>query len=133
MRIVLDTNVLLSGIFTQGLCEALLDVCLGDTQHSVVLSRHILSEFDRHARDKFGAPAAEVHRALEYLRSQVEMIHPVDVPAGIVRDADDLPVLGTALAAKADCLITGDSELLRLKEFQGVKILSPRAAYNHLV
>ena len=44
----------------------------------------------------------------------------------------DLPVLGTVLAAKADCLVTGDNDLLALGEFSGHAILSPRAFWQLL-
>lgn len=126
MKIVFDTNVLLAGIFARGLCEALLDECLGNDEYTVVLSEHILREFARHAVGKFGAPAGEVRRTIGFLRTQAQVVEPVCVPPGSCRDADDLPVLGTMMAAYADCLVTGDKDLLDLGEFQGKQILSPR-------
>jgi predicted nucleic acid-binding protein len=54
------------------------------------------------------------------------------VPHGTVRDKDDLPVLGTAVAASAAILVTGDQELLGLGLFRGVAILSPRDFYDRL-
>jgi putative PIN family toxin of toxin-antitoxin system len=45
---------------------------------------------------------------------------------GICRDVDDDNVLACALAAKADYLVTGDADLLVLKNFRGIKIISPR-------
>jgi predicted nucleic acid-binding protein len=42
------------------------------------------------------------------------------------RDLDDLAVLGAAIAAEADMIVSGDSDLLVLKNFRGVLILSPR-------
>jgi uncharacterized protein len=133
VRIVLDTNVLLSGVFTRGLCEAILDICLGGPQHNIVLCEHILREFARHAADKFGIPAADIHRTVAFLKSQVELVEPAKVSLPDFPDPDDLPVLGTALAAGADCLVTGDAELLKLKEFRGIAILSPRSFYDRLV
>ncbi|HUT60902.1 MAG TPA: putative toxin-antitoxin system toxin component, PIN family [Phycisphaerae bacterium] len=126
MRIVLDTNVLLSGVFTRGLCEALLDACLGCEECTVVLSEPILHEFARHAAKEFGAPAGEVRGAVEFLRSHVSLVEPAKVSPDACRDANDLAVLGTAVAAAADCLVTGDSDLLDLREFRGVPIISPR-------
>ena len=132
MKVVFDTNVLLAGIFSRGLCEALLDVCLGSEECAVALSEHILDEFVRHAVDKFAAQPDEVRGAVEFLRSQVQMIQPAPVPAGSCPDADDLPVLGTALAAQADCLVTGDKQLLQLKRFRGVAIVSPRELFERI-
>lgn len=132
MRVVFDTNVLLSAMFTRGLCEALLDACLGSEECTVVLSEHILREFARHAVGKFGAPGKEVQRAVEFLRSEVELVEPGKAPLDTCRDADELGVLGTALAAGADCLVTGDKDLLDLQEFRGVPILSPRELHKRL-
>ena len=132
MRVVFDTNVLLSGLLTRGLCEALLDACLGSDEHTVVLSDHILREFERHAVGKLGAPKEEAHQAVEFLRTEAEIVEPADVPPGACRDLDDLPVLGTARAAKADCLVTGDKDLLDLGEFRGIPIMSPRAFFDRL-
>jgi len=54
------------------------------------------------------------------------------VPPGRVRDKDDLPVLGTAIAGSVAALVTGDQELLALGLFRGVAILSPRDFYGRL-
>jgi predicted nucleic acid-binding protein len=59
------------------------------------------------------------------LRANGEIVEPVTVPLGTVRDKDDLPVLGTAVAGSAAVLVTGDQEFL-LGLFRGVAILSPR-------
>jgi uncharacterized protein len=48
------------------------------------------------------------------------------------RDRSDLPVLCTALASTADCLVTGDRDLLEIKQFQAIPILSPRAFHDCL-
>jgi putative PIN family toxin of toxin-antitoxin system len=132
VKVVFDTNVLLSGIMTRGLCEAVLDACLGSGDCTVVLSEHILREFTRQARSKFGAPAEEVRLAVDFLRMHVQLVEPAHVAAGACRDKDDLPILGTALAAGADCLVTGDGDLLTLKQFHGIPILSPRAFHEGL-
>ncbi|MBN1553368.1 MAG: putative toxin-antitoxin system toxin component, PIN family [Phycisphaerae bacterium] len=132
MKVVLDTNVLLSGLFVRGLCETVLDVCVSSEGCTLILSEHILNEFERHARKTFHAPAGDVRKAMKFLRDHAELVTPVKVPAKACRDADDLPVLGTLEAGKADCLVTGDKDLLALNEFQGRPILSPRQFYEHL-
>lgn len=132
MKAVLDTNVLLSGLLTPGICEAILDLCVARRQPVIVLSEHILLEFARHAGGKFGEPAEKVRAAEVFLRQHAQIAEPAHVPADSCKDPDDLPVLGTALAAQADALVTGDRQLLELKEFQGISILSPRAFYEKL-
>lgn len=130
MRVVLDTNVLLAGFATHGLCAALLTLVYRD--HIVVLSEHILDEVARHYRGKFKATKAQAEAVIGVLRSSSEFVQPAAVPRGTLRDKDDLPVLGTAVAGAVSCLVTGDQELLALGGFQGIEILSPRAFYDRL-
>ena len=132
MRAVLDTNVLLSAIFTPGVCEVLLDLCRIADDIDVILSEHILTEFTHHATGKFGAPAEKVEAAVVSLREWCEVVEPAPVPTDAFEDPDDLPVLGTALAGRGDCLVTGDAKLLALNAYRGVAILSPRAFYDRL-
>jgi predicted nucleic acid-binding protein len=54
------------------------------------------------------------------------------VPPRTVRDKDDLPVLGTAIAGEATCIVTGDQDLLTLRRFRGIDIVNPRTFYDRL-
>ena len=130
MRVVLDTNVLLAAIATHGLCQALVTLVFRD--HLVILSEHILGEVAKHYRGKFKATKRQADAAVAVLRANGELVEPVTVPLGTVRDKDDLPVLGTAVAGSAAVLVTGDQELLLLGLFRGVAILSPRDFYERL-
>ncbi len=130
MRLVLDTNVLLAGLLTRGVCEALLDACMSSDRCTIVLSEYILEEFARHARGKFGAPDADVLRSLDFLRRRCEIVEPATIPREVCGDRDDLPVLGTAVAGKADALVTRDAALLKLGRIDEVPIVSPRALYD---
>ena len=130
MRVVLDTNVLLAAIATHGLCQALVTLVFRD--HMVILSEHILGEVAKHYRGKFKATKRQADAAVAMLRANGEIVEPVTVPLGTVRDKDVLPVLGTAVAGSAAVLVTGDQELLVLGLFRGVAILSPRDFYERL-
>lgn len=131
MKVVLDTNVLLSAAFTAGRCEVLLDLCVASGV-DIILCDHILDEFRRHAQDKFHAPRQRVDNYLQALMPRVVLVTPLAVSPDTVADVDDLPVLGTAAAARADALITGDRQLLELGFYAGIPILSPRAFYERL-
>jgi putative PIN family toxin of toxin-antitoxin system len=130
LKIVLDTNVLLAGIATHGICEGLLAICFRD--HSVVLSDHILNELAEHYVGKFQATNEQASLVVDTLRKQSEVVEPAFISAEVFADADDLPVLGTAIAGKAEFLITGDKQLMELGAYQGVIILSPRAFYDRV-
>jgi len=71
-------------------------------------------------------------RAVTLLRSQVEIVEPADVPTDACDDKDDLPVLGTAMVGKVECLVTGDQGLLKLGSYEGISICSPRAFYDRI-
>lgn len=130
MKVVLDTNVLVAAFAARGLCEAVLEVCL--TGHDLVLSEYILGELRRHLRRTFNLSAAHADAVVAFLREPALIVTPAKVPAGACRDRSDLPVLGTAVAGGADCLVTGDADLLALGSYEEIPILSPRAFHDCL-
>lgn len=130
MRAVLDANVLLAGVFTRGVCERVLDICWANAPTVVIVgSDYVLGEFADNAKNKFGVPDDQVADAVEKLRRPMEVVEPDPVAPTACRDADDLPVLGTATAGKVDYLVTGDHDLLSLGSFHGIPIVSPRQFY----
>ena len=131
MRIVLDTNVLLAAFATHGLCEALLEACLAS--HELVTSDHILKELGRHLTGKFKMPARRANELVAFVLEYAERVVPSKVARAVVSDADDLPVLGTAVAGRCDLLVTGDAELVALGSFEGIPIVTPRDCYERLV
>ena len=130
MRVALDTNVLLAGIATHGICEGLLAISFRD--HTVVLSEHILDEIAEHYVGKFQATNEQASLVVDTLRRQSTIVVPASVPMDAFRDADDLPVLGTAVAGRVDCLVTGDRQLLELGSYEGIPIISPREFYDRV-
>lgn len=130
MKVVLDTNVLLAAYGFGGVCLDLTELCLN--QHEVVLSEHILAEFQTHLGDKFRLGQQQAIAMTERLRSGVICVVPSAVREDACDDLTDLPVLGTLVAGDADCLVTGDRGLLALGEFNGRPILSPRQFLDRL-
>jgi uncharacterized protein len=130
LRIVLDTNVLLAGIATHGICEGLLTLSYRD--HTVVLSEHILAELHEHYVGKFKATDEQAALVVGALRKQSEVVVPTAIPSEAFADADDLPVLGTAVAGQVDYLVTGDKQLQELSQYRQIPIVSPRRFYDLL-
>jgi len=130
MKVVMDTNVLVSAFATRGLCEAIFQVCL--RKHNIVLSQYILDEFCQRLTAKMKVPLRHAEEITSFLRERAEIVEPAKVPAKICRDLKDLAVLGTAQAGKVNFLVTGDKDLLDLKNFQSIPILTPRAFYQKL-
>jgi uncharacterized protein len=130
VKVVLDSNVLLAGFTSRGLCEAVVVVCLNS--HELILSRYILDELQRHLKGRFKMPAPQADQIVRFLSQQAKLVGPLIVEVEDCPDKDDLPILGTALAAGADCLVTGDQGLLKLQAVQGIAILSPRSFHDRL-
>lgn len=121
LRVVLDTNVLLSGIAYPASVPGKI---LSGWRHGsieVLLSVYILEELRRvlpRLESRHGLTSAEIKDLVDALSLQAEVIEPLPVADPELRDIDDQPVLGTLLAAlktsNADYLITGDKDLLVL-------------------
>jgi len=124
MKVVLDTNVVIAAFASRGLCADLYELCLAD--HRIVTSTYILDEVEDKLLNKLCLPAFRVTEIRRYLEGVATVVVPVEVAAEICRDADDLPVIGTALAAGADVLVTGDDDLLSLGVVDGVRIVTAR-------
>jgi len=124
VRVVLDTSTLIAAhISRAGVCSELFEEIL--LHHELVVSEYILAELERKLRDQFGFPDADVHAVSRFLRANAELVDPDVLPASTGRDPEDLPILGTAIAAGAAFLITVDRDLLDLVEFRGFAVIKP--------
>lgn len=124
MKVVLDTNVLIAALIARGVCADLLEHCV--LRHTLVTSDVILAELRRHMVRKFRYTAEEADEAVDLLRSQMQTVTPASLAQPVCRDPDDDRILGTAVAGQADCIVTGDKDLLIFRQFQGIDIVSPR-------
>jgi uncharacterized protein len=130
MRVVLDANVVVAAFATRGLCEALLEFCLGT--HEILLSGQLLDEVGRNLAKKVKLDRSVIMDIERLLRENATVIQPASVPPDACRDAGDLGVLGLAKAGKADYIITGDADLLVLKHFGRCRIVTPRQLWSLL-
>jgi putative PIN family toxin of toxin-antitoxin system len=89
------------------------------------LSDFILTEFENKLRSKFGYTELEVRAAAKFLRAAAEFVQPEKMDESACRDPEDLPILGTAIAARADILITVNLDLLDLTDVRGIAIIKP--------
>ena len=123
MRLVVDTNVLIAGLVADGLCRDIVKRRL--PVFELFTSRSLLDELAEKLREKFGLNPANVP-LLQVYENEATVVKPQPLAKPACRDLDDDEVLATAVAAQVDVILTGDNDLLVLKEFQGIKILSPR-------
>lgn len=123
MRIVPDTNVLIAAFIAHGACNELVEHCA--VHHDIVLSESMLAEFRDVLARKFGYSAAEARAASGLIQSRASMVEPAHLPRSVCRDPADDVVLATALAGRAQVIVTGDKDLTVLKSYDGVKIIKP--------
>jgi putative PIN family toxin of toxin-antitoxin system len=124
--VVFDTNVLIAAFLTEGVCARLMVRARG-SQFLLVTCPFILQEFERVLAKKFKAARTEVREALELVSEAAQIAaEPKEKVSGVCRDTDDDNILACILDVEADYLVTGDADLLDLKEFGGTRVVSPR-------
>ena len=130
MRVFLDTNVLVAAVATRGLCADVFRTVLAS--HELVVSQQVLDEVRRVLRVKLGVRPGPVADLIRLLEQEAEVAPPVRLSGIELNDQDDLPILGAAVAARADVFVTGDRELAELGTVEGMRAVSPRQFWEGL-
>ena len=125
MKIVCDTNVLVSGILFQGHPRRILLLAARGSLTNVTSPALLREAEDVLSRPKFGLQPSQVDNILMLFRDTFELVHPDRAVTVISDDPADNRVLEAAGAAAADMIVSGDHHLLALKEWQGIRVLSP--------
>jgi putative PIN family toxin of toxin-antitoxin system len=121
MRVVIDTNVVLSGLIKPASVPGQVLRAWRNGSIRLVLSEFLIEEIAvTLARPKIQAlvpwPAAQIDRFVLELRAFCDVVEPAELNFKYPRDPDDIPVLATLIASGADLLVTGDRDLLVLRE-----------------
>jgi putative PIN family toxin of toxin-antitoxin system len=126
MKAVFDTNVIIAAFLTEGLCTKLLTRARRQ-EFDLILCECIFQEFKRVLEKKFFASPDEISGALIILSEAAQdVLGQTDSITPVCRDSDDDVILACARDAGADYLVTGDEDLLVLKNYEGLNILNPR-------
>ena len=124
MRVVLDTNVLVSAVLFGGLPrEILLRAPRGE--FDVVTTVHLMAEFEDVLTERFGVQVEIARAARAEYELLAQIVHPRRIPQ-VARDPDDNEVLAAARSGDAEYVVTGDRDLLALGEHEGTRVLTPR-------
>jgi len=132
MRIVVDTNVIVSALVFGGVPRQVLDLALTGVC-SFYFSRPIQAEVERILKEKFGWSPGEIHARARTVWNLGTEVNPQVSLAVVTDDPDDDRILECAVAAEAKVIISGDRHLLRLASFQSIPILSPRQFLDRLI
>jgi putative PIN family toxin of toxin-antitoxin system len=125
VRIVLDTNVFVSGVFFRGPPRKILEAWRR-AELTVVYSTSILHEYERVSMDlREHHPGTELTRFLRLVISHGELSTPMDLPDQITVDPDDEKFLACAVAAQVSVIVSGDRHLLDVSGWREIAVIRP--------
>jgi putative PIN family toxin of toxin-antitoxin system len=126
MRIVLDTNVLVAGLLAPfGPCGEIVRM-LTSGEVTLCVDARILFEYqDVLRRPRFDIASGMIAVVTDYIKNSAETSPTIPLSVSLP-DPDDAPFLEVALAAKADCLVTGNLRHFPTRARFGIRVLSPR-------
>ena len=133
MKIVLDTNVFISGIFFSGPPAKILKAWK-EQKFQIVLSKDILDEYQRVAGElsaKF--PSVDIEPIIELLTIYGEVVETKEINATECEDPDDNKFLECAIASNSMIIVSGDNHLLKISGCQGIDVLKPREFIDNML
>jgi len=125
IKALLDTNVVISGIFWKGAPFEILKAWQRQ-RFRLAISVPILEEYRRVLAEMTSGRASPVlHSILELIELHSEMVEPISFARTVCSDPEDDKFLEAAVAANADYVVSGDAALLSLKNHQRIQIVRP--------
>ncbi len=129
MRIVLDTNVLISGTFWSGDSFKILQY-VNKGEVTLLLSKETVWEYDKVVRSEeiITKEAYQLERvaAVQKLFQLAAFVEPLERIEAVEDDPDDNKFIELAVAGGATCIVSQDKHLLHLKEFRRIEMLTPK-------
>jgi putative PIN family toxin of toxin-antitoxin system len=125
MRVILDTNVILSAIFFGGIPGRILEA-YRDGEITLVLSPEILEEYRETAARLAKKFDVEYEALLEWIAIHSEMEQPAQLLSPVCADPDDDKFIACALVSDAKIICSGDRHLLEVNGYQGIEVIKPR-------
>jgi len=130
MRVVLDTNILVSGFLWDGPPNKIVQL-LSEKKFTLVASAELFEELNRVSRyDRFARRLAALEHSpddmVEKFETLAEFVPVRPLPQPVIPDdPSDEALLRAAVSGAASCIVTGDNHLLTLKIFQNTRIYNP--------
>jgi len=126
IKAILDTNVFVSGVFWKGPPFEILKAWQ-EQRFRLAISPPILDEYRRVLDEMMKKRPLPVFTSiLRIIELHSEMVEPVSFPEPVCSDPDDDKFLEAALAARAGYVVSGDTALLKVKQYRGIEIVRPR-------
>ncbi len=125
-RVTLDTNVYISAILFGGKAESIRNLSR-EGKIGVIVSEAILAEIGDVLSRKFHWSNRRIAITIDEIREFSTLVFPREAIAKILEDDADNRILECAVEGNAQYIVSGDRHLLKLAEYQGIKILAPAA------
>jgi putative PIN family toxin of toxin-antitoxin system len=137
LRIVLDTNILVSGIISASGPSARILDAWRDHRFLLVTSVEILEEVRRVLRypriaDKYHISSTDVRDLMNLLEQEAVVLSNIPEVSVVLEDPDDNKFLACALQAEADFIASGDRHLLAIREHGGIPVVTARALMEYM-
>ena len=125
LRVTCDTNIIISALNFAGNPARILDMA-ADGDIRLAVSDDILNEVERVLRrPKFGWPQERIDAAIRQISSFAEHVEPTHRIEIIKEDPTDNRIVECAAASGSEYLVSGDKHLLKIGQYQGVRIVPP--------
>ena len=133
MKVVLDTNVLVSGIFYSGPPSAILRAW-EQRKFRLVLTLPIFEEY-KEVAVRLGKhfPAIDITRLMDLIIVESDLCSPVALAHPVCADPKDDKFIAAAISGKAEVIVSGDKHLLKVSGYHGISVLTPRVFIERLI
>jgi len=130
MRVILDTNVFISGIFFSGPPSQILKAWANQSLQ-IVLSQQILGEYQRVSEElSFKFPTIDILPIIELVTIHGQFVDTQGFDISVCEDPDDDKFIECAVAGKCRTIVSGDKHLLKLSGYESITVWSPRNFAN---
>lgn len=126
MRVVVDTNVFVSGVFFTGPPFAILEAWR-DGKVQLAISEEIFDEYQRVGKalaEQY--PAINLRPVLDLVIVRAKLFPSLTLSEPVCEDPDDDKFLACALASKSKVIVSGDKHLLKVSGYRGIRVVNPR-------
>lgn len=124
IKAVLDTNIFVSALFWKGAPHTVVRTGIAG-EFVMIASPAIISELQETVVVKFGFPDEDARDYLRLIALHAFLVEPREEPHIVAADPSDDKILACAVAGSADFIVTGDKHLLSLRDFSGIRIVTP--------
>jgi len=119
---VLDTNILISASYWFGNPKKIIDY-ISDEKICAYSSNELLTEYNNSIMRDFGETIETSKKKTDFFESILKIVEPIQIVIAC-EDKDDNKVLEVAVCANANFIISGDKHLLKMNEFEGIRIVT---------